>query len=258
MKTVILAGGLGTRLAEETDVVPKPMVAIGGMPIIWHIMKTYYHSAGVTDFVVCLGYRGYVLKEYFANYALHAGDVTIDLGKGSFEFMRRGAEPWRVTLVDTGSASMTGGRLKRIRDLVDGETFFATYGDGVADVDLPSTLALHKQHRRMATMTAVVPPGRYGALALTEDSRVEAFLEKPPGDGGSINGGYFVLEPEVLDLIEGDASSFEEETLPVLAQRGELFAYRHTGFWHAMDTLRDRRQLEDLWLKGKAPWKVWE
>jgi glucose-1-phosphate cytidylyltransferase len=255
VKAVILAGGLGTRLSEETDLLPKPMVTIGGMPILWHIMKIY-HSHNVDEFVVCLGYKGYVIKEYFANYALHAADVTIDLSTGDTEFRRRGAEPWRITLIDTGRDTMTGGRLGRIRDLVD-ETFLVTYGDGVGDVDISGSIEFHKQHGKLATMTAVVPPGRYGALELDGDGAVMAFREKPAGDGGMINGGYFVLEPEVLDRVSGDESIFEEEVLPGLAADGQLAAFEHSGFWRPMDTVRDRRQLEEAWASGDAPWKVW-
>lgn len=255
MKAVILAGGLGTRLSEETDVLPKPMVTIGGMPIIWHIMKTYHHY-GIDDFIVCLGYKGYAIKEYFAHYALHAADVTIDLANGDTEFRRRGAEPWRVTLMDTGLHTMTAGRLRRVRDVID-ETFLVTYGDGVGDIDIAASISFHHSHGKLATMTAVVPPGRYGALILDEKGTVESFQEKPAGDGGVINGGYFVLEPEVLERIEGDTSIFEEEVLPSLASDGELAAFRHPGFWQPMDTLRDRRQLEAMWASGEAPWKVW-
>ncbi len=254
MKTVLLAGGLGTRLSEETHLIPKPMVTVGGMPILWHIMKMYHHY-GVTDFVVCLGYKGYVVKEYFANYALHQADVTIDLATAEIDFHRRGAEPWKVTLIDTGENSMTGGRLGRIRHTVDG-TFFATYGDGVSDVDIAALLEFHRSHGKLATMTAVTPPGRYGALE-REGDKVVAFKEKPEGDGGVINGGFFVFEPEVLDLIADDSSILEEQVLPELARRGELMAYQHRGFWQPMDTVRDRRQLEDAWSSGRAPWRTW-
>jgi glucose-1-phosphate cytidylyltransferase len=255
VKAVILAGGLGTRLSEETDLVPKPMVTIGGMPILWHIMKIYHHH-GVNDFIVCLGYKGYVVKEFFAHYALHASDVTIDMSTGDLEYRRRGAEPWRVTLMDTGQHTMTGGRLGRVRDLLDG-TFLATYGDGVGDVDISQTIKFHSNHGRLATMTAVVPPGRYGALDLDPDGSVNAFREKPDGDGAVINGGYFVLEPEVLDRVTGDDTIFEEQVLPGLAADRQLAAYNHPGFWQPMDTLRDRRQLEGMWADGSAPWLVW-
>lgn len=255
MKAVILAGGLGTRLSEETHTVPKPMVAIGGRPILWHIMKLY-HQAGISEFVVCLGYKGYVIKEFFANHSLHAADVTVDLSNGDLEFHRRGAEPWRVTLIDTGAATMTGGRLRRVRDQVD-DTFFATYGDGLSDVDIRGALAFHRSHGRLATMTAVVPPGRYGALERDGD-QVLAFREKPAGDGGVINGGFFVFEPEVLELIADDSTILEEQILPELAASRQLMAYEHQGFWQPMDTLRDRRQLEEAWASGNAPWKTWE
>jgi glucose-1-phosphate cytidylyltransferase len=254
VKAVILAGGLGTRLSEETDVIPKPMVTVGGMPILWHIMKIY-HSHGVEDFVVCLGYKGYRIKEYFVNYPLHRADVTVDLSTGDVDFHQRRAEPWRVTMAETGDATMTGGRLGRIRHVVD-STFLVTYGDGVADVDITAAVRFHREHGRLATMTAVTPPGRYGALDL-EDNQVRAFKEKPRGDGGLINGGYFVFEPEVLDLITADDSILEEEVLPKLAMDGQLMAFPHTGFWQPMDTLRDRRQLEERWSTGNAPWKTW-
>jgi glucose-1-phosphate cytidylyltransferase len=256
VKAVILAGGLGTRLSEETDLVPKPMVTVGGMPILWHIMKTYHHH-GINEFIVCLGYKGYVIKEYFAHYSLHAADVTIDLASGDLEYHRRGAEPWKITLIDTGQSTMTGGRLGRIRGLID-DTFFATYGDGVGNVDVGDSLNFHRKHGHLATMTAVIPPGRYGALDLDDDGFVQSFQEKPAGDGGVINGGYFVLEPEVLDRVGDDSTVFEEEVLPGLAMDGQLAAYNHPGFWQPMDTLRDRRQLEAMWTEGRAPWKVWQ
>lgn len=255
MKAVILAGGLGTRLSEETNMLPKPMVTIGGKPILWHIMKIY-HQAGISEFVVCLGYKGYVIKEFFANYSLHAADVTVDLKNGNLDFHRRGAEPWRVTLIDTGSTTMTGGRLGRVRDQVGG-TFFATYGDGLSNVDIRGALAFHRSHGRLATMTSVVPPGRYGALERDGD-QVLAFHEKPAGDGGQINGGFFVFEPEVLDFIADDSTILEEQVLPELAASGQLMAYEHRGFWQPMDTLRDRRQLESAWVSGNAPWKTWQ
>jgi len=256
MKVVILAGGLGTRISEETVSRPKPMVEIGGRPILWHLMK-YYGSFGVTDFVVALGYRGYMIKEYFANYLIHNSDVTIDLAADRVEVHQRAAEPWRVTLVDTGEETMTGGRLKRVAPYVrDEEAFFCTYGDGLADVDLDALLAFHRSHGRRATVTAVQPPGRYGALDL-DGTSVRSFREKPVGDGGWINGGFFVLSPAVLDAIAGDATHFEREPLESLAAAGELHAFEHPGFWQAMDTLRDRNQLEALWRAGDAPWKVW-
>lgn len=255
MKAVILAGGLGTRLSEETDVRPKPMVEVGGQPIIWHIMKTYARY-GVREFVVCLGYRGYVIKEYFLNYRLHLSDVTFELARGDVRFHRSGAEDWCVTLVETGADTMTGGRLRRIRDYVAGEDFFCTYGDGVADIDVDRLLAFHRSHGGLATVTAVVPPGRFGALQMNGD-RVDSFSEKPAGDGATINGGYFVLSPKVLDYIEGDDTLFERDPMEGLARDGELFAYHHNGFWQAMDTLRDKRHLEELWASDRAPWKVW-
>lgn len=256
-KAVILAGGLGTRIAEESQLRPKPMIEIGRRPIIWHIMKTYAHF-GITDFVICVGYRGYMLKEYFANYVLHSSDVTIDTKTGAIEFHQKPNESWRVTLVETGEDTMTGGRLKRVRDyLTPGETFCMTYGDGVADIDIKALLAFHKDHGKAATLTRVVPPGRFGALEL-KGHEVQRFIEKPEGDNAWINGGFFVLEPSVLDRIEGDDTSFEREPLAGLAHDGELFAYPHKGFWQPMDTLRERNHLEELWASGEAPWKIWE
>lgn len=256
MKAVILAGGLGTRISEESHLRPKPMIEIGGRPILWHIMKIYAHH-GVTDFIVCLGYRGYMIKEFFANYLLHNSDVTIDARTGEIEYHQVSAEPWRVTLVETGEATMTGGRLRRVAGYLDpAEPFCLTYGDGVADVDISRLIAFHKSHGRLATVTAVVPPGRYGALAL-DGNRVDHFIEKPPGDNALINGGFFVLSPTVVDRIAGDDTPWELEPLESLARDGELEAFRHSGFWHAMDTLRDKNQLEALWASGKAPWKVW-
>lgn len=256
MKAVILAGGRGTRLAEETALRPKPMVEIGGWPILWHIMKIYA-AHGVADFVICLGYKGWQIKEYFLNYRLHASDISVDLATGRVDVLRPAAEPWRVTLVDTGEETMTGGRLKRIAAHVAGEDAFCmTYGDGVADVDITASIAFHRAHGRLATVTAVAPPGRFGALA-RDGARVEAFIEKPPGDGGTINGGFFVLSPAVLDRIAGDATVWEAEPLQSLAREDELRAFDHRGFWQPMDTLRDREQLERLWATGKAPWRVW-
>ena len=256
MKAVILAGGLGTRISEESHLRPKPMIEIGGRPILWHIMKIYAHH-GVTDFIVCLGYRGYMIKEFFANYHLHNSDVTIDARTGEVEYHQVSAEPWRVTLVETGEATMTGGRLKRVAAYLDpDEPFCLTYGDGVADVDISRLIAFHTAHGRLATVTAVVPPGRYGALAL-EGNRVDHFIEKPPGDNALINGGFFVLSPKVVSRIADDDTPWELEPLESLARDGELEAFRHSGFWHAMDTLRDKNQLEALWASGKAPWKVW-
>lgn len=256
MKAVILAGGLGTRLSEETTVRPKPMVEIGGKPILWHIMKLYSHH-GIRDFIICLGYRGYMIKEYFANYFLHMSDVTFDMKENIMEVHQRHAEPWKVTLVDTGDATQTGGRLKRVAPyLSDEPTFCFTYGDGVGDIDVSACLEFHRNHGRTGTVTAVVPPGRFGAIEL-EGERVSLFLEKPPGDGGLINGGFFVLNREVLDMIDGDLTVWESAPLAQLAAQGKLAAWRHEGFWHAMDTLRDRNYLESLWESGRAPWKVW-
>jgi glucose-1-phosphate cytidylyltransferase len=255
VKAVILAGGLGTRLGEETSVRPKPMVEIGGMPIIWHIMKIYA-SHGINDFVICLGYKGYVIKEFFSNYFLHASDVTIDLSKNAMEVHQNWSEPWRITLVDTGAETQTGGRLRAVRKYLDeGEAFCFTYGDGVADVDVTAEVAFHKQHGKLATIAAVTPPGRFGALEF-EGDLVRSFREKPAGDGGLINGGFFVLQPEVIDLIEGPLTLWEREPLEALAQSGDLVAYVHEGFWQPMDTLRDKHHLEELWQKG-APWKTW-
>lgn len=256
MKAVILAGGLGTRLSEETETKPKPMVQIGGLPILWHIMKSYSHH-GVHDFIICLGFKGYYIKEYFSNYFLHMSDVTFDMQENRMMVHNRKAEPWRVTLVDTGADSMTGGRLRRVRDyLPDDEPFFLTYGDGVADVDIPASLAFHREQGRQATMTVVHPPGRFGAAAI-QGTAITSFKEKPAGDGARINGGFFVLEKSVVDLIDGDDTVFELGPLNTLAERGQLSAYLHDGFWQCMDTLRDKRLLEDLWESGKAPWKVW-
>jgi glucose-1-phosphate cytidylyltransferase len=256
VKAVILAGGLGTRITEETVQKPKPMIEIGGKPILWHIMKIY-SAHGVNDFIICCGYRGYVIKEYFANYFLHMSDVTFDIANNTMEVHRRMAEPWRVTLVDTGELSMTGGRLKRVIDHVkDEEAFCFTYGDGVANVDITKELAFHRAHGKLATITAVQPPGRYGALEM-DGAKVSGFIEKPRGDGGLINGGFFVLSPRCLDLIEGDATAWELEPLTELARRGELMAFTHTGFWQPMDTLREKNHLEELWRTNKAPWMVW-
>jgi glucose-1-phosphate cytidylyltransferase len=256
VKAVILAGGRGTRLAEETTLRPKPMVEIGGRPILWHIMKIYA-AHGVTDFVICLGYKGWQIKEYFLNYRSHAADLTVDLATGAVEVLRPNAEPWRVTLVDTGEDTMTGGRLRRIAPHVAGEDAFCmTYGDGVGDVDITALITFHRAHRKQATVTAVVPPGRFGALQRDGD-RVAAFTEKPAGDGGTINGGFFVLSPRALERIAGDATVWENEPLTGLARDGELCAYDHRGFWQPMDTLRDREQLERLWAEGRAPWRVW-
>ncbi len=257
MKAVILAGGRGSRLSEETAARPKPMVEIGGMPILWHIMKGYA-AHGIDDFVVCLGYRGYMVKEWFANYALHTSDVTFDMRTGEMEVHHSTTEPWRVTLVDTGAESMTGGRLRRVLPYLAGEEAFCfTYGDGVADLDVTALVAHHRAHGRLATLTAVQPAGRYGALGLAPDGRVTRFEEKPRGDGGWTNGGFFVLSPEVGRLLPGDATVWEQGPVDALAAAGQLGAYRHTGFWQAMDTLRDRAVLEELWSSGRAPWRVW-
>jgi len=256
MKAVILAGGLGTRISEETHLKPKPMIEIGGRPILWHILKLY-SSFGVNEFVICCGYRGYVIKEYFANYFLHMSDVTFDMQHNQMEVHQRKSEPWRVTLVDTGDETLTGGRLKRVADHVRTEdAFFFTYGDGLCDADLAAELAFHRRHGKLATVLAVRPPGRYGALEIT-GSRVSGFSEKPRGDGGLINGGFFVLSPKCIDLIEGDDTSWEGEPLTTLADSNQLEAFEHIGFWQAMDTLRDKRQLEDLWQSRSAPWKKW-
>ncbi len=257
MRVVILAGGLGTRLAEETQVRPKPMAEIGDHPILWHIMKGYGEQ-GFTDFVICLGYKGYLIKEYFANYFLHNADVTFDLRSREMQVHQNAAEPWAVTLVDTGAETQTGGRLKRVSSYVAGERFMMTYGDGVADIDLAALLAFHEAHGKLATVTAVQPPGRFGALELdASGTTVRAFVEKPEGDGGWMNGGFFVLEPATLDYIEGDGTLWEKDPLERLARDGELAAYRHHGFWQPMDTLRDKRTLEELWDGGAAPWKRW-
>ncbi len=256
MKVVLLCGGLGTRISEESHLKPKPMIEIGGRPILWHIMKLFSHY-GFNEFIVCLGYKGYVIKEYFSNYVLHNADLTVDLAKGSVEYHATKHEPWKVTLVDTGADTMTGGRLKRVAQyLTPGEPFFFTYGDGVADVDLAALAAFHKSHGKPATVTAVSPPGRYGALEII-DGAVERFIEKPPGDNGLINGGFFVLQPEVIARIEGDDMAFEAAPLEGLARDNQLMAYHHDGFWAAMDTLRDKNNLEALWASGQAPWRLW-
>lgn len=256
MKAVILAGGFGTRLSEETGLRPKPMVEIGGRPLLWHILKTYAHH-GVDDFVICCGYKGYVIKEYFANYFLHTSDVTFDMRRDEMIVHQRHAEPWRVTLIDTGESTMTGGRLLRIAQHVRGdECFCLTYGDGVSDVDIRASIAFHAQHGRMATVTAVAPPGRFGALEIS-DREVRAFREKPRSDGAMINGGFFVLSPRVFDYLADDHTVWEQEPLARLAAEGQLMAFEHHGFWQPMDTLRDKQQLDALWASGRAPWKVW-
>jgi glucose-1-phosphate cytidylyltransferase len=256
MLAVILAGGLGTRISEETHLKPKPMIEIGGRPVLWHILKIYA-AHGINDFVVCVGYKGYVIKEYFANYFLHMSDVTFDLKNNCMEVHEKHAEPWRVTIVDTGEETQTGGRLKRVRSYLKNETFCFTYGDGLADVDIRDSLEFHRAHGKHATITAVQPPGRYGALQIEEET-VRDFHEKPLGDGAWINGGFFVLEPSVIDRIADDATIWEREPMEGLAHDGQLVAYKHHGFWRPMDTLRDKSQLEELWLSGKAPWKVWD
>lgn len=258
MKAIILAGGLGTRLSEETDLKPKPMVEIGGKPILWHIMKIY-SAHGVNDFVICVGYKGYMIKEYFANYFLHQSDVTFCVKDNSMQVHQNNAEPWTVTLVDTGENTMTGGRLKRIKNYInDDEAFCFTYGDGVGDVDITQLIKFHQAHGKLATLTATRPPGRYGALKFGANNLVERFQEKPEGDGSWINGGYFVLNPKVLDLISDDQTSWEAEPLAQLAKQGELVAFQHPGFWQPMDTLREKNLLNELWNAGKGPWKVWE
>jgi glucose-1-phosphate cytidylyltransferase len=257
MKVVILAGGLGTRLSEETTVRPKPMVEIGGRPILWHIMKMY-SVHGLNDFIICCGYKGYIIKEYFANYFLHMSDVTFDMSSNRMHVHQQKVEPWKVTLVHTGDEAMTGGRLRNVREFLAGEDAFClTYGDGVADVDITSLIAFHKAHGRSATITAVQPPGRYGALVMDGDA-VSGFIEKPRGDGGWINGGFFVLSPSCIDRIAGDDTVWEEGPLTGLARDGELRAFKHHGFWQPMDTLRDKNQLERMWTEGAAPWKMWE
>lgn len=256
MKAVILAGGLGTRISEESHLRPKPMITIGDKPILWHILKIYSHH-GINDFIICLGYKGYIIKEYFANYLLHTSNVTYDMAKNTVEVHEKHAEPWRVTLVDTGEETMTGGRIKRVRSYLGDEPFCCTYGDGVSDVNIAETVAFHKKHGKLATVTAIQPPGRYGALEMDGDA-VQSFQEKPRGDGAWINGGFFVFNPSFIDkYIAGDDMPLEIDPLRQLARDGQLRAYRHTGFWQAMDTLRDKNQLEDLWRKD-APWKNWK
>ena len=256
MKAVILAGGLGTRISEETQARPKPMVEIGGRPILWHIMKIY-SSHGIREFIICVGYRGYMIKEYFANYFLHMSDVTFDMQDNRMEVHQRSAEPWRVTLVDTGEATATGGRLLRVKRYIGDETFCFTYGDGLSNVDVGALIRFHREMGTLATITAVQPPGRFGALDV-ERNRITGFREKPEGDGGWINGGFFVLSPKALDYVAGDATVWERDPLEKLAQERQLSAFRHAGFWQPMDTLRDKTMLENLWATGKAPWKVWQ
>ena len=255
MKAVILAGGLGTRISEESALRPKPMIEIGGKPILWHIMKIY-SAHGVNEFIICLGYKGYLIKEYFANYFLHTSDVTFDMQNNNMEVHQNSSEPWKVTLVDTGDESMTGGRLKRVRQFLEEDDFCFTYGDGLSNVDISESIKFHKAQSTLATLTAVQPPGRFGALDM-DSHKVRGFQEKPQGDGGWINGGFFVLSPKVIDEIEGDQTIWEREPMEKLASEGQLSAYLHTGFWQPMDTLRDKNYLEELWQSGNAPWKVW-
>lgn len=255
MKAVILAGGLGTRLAEETTVKPKPMVEIGGKPILWHIIKIY-SAYDINDFIICLGYKGYLIKEYFSNYFLHMSDVTIDMQQNKVEVHQNSAEPWRITLVDTGDNTMTGGRLKRIHQYLDNEDFCFTYGDGVSNVSISQLIAFHNQQGTLATLTAIQPPGRFGSLDLNQN-KIIGFQEKPPGEGGWISGGFFVLSPEVINYIDGDHTVWEREPMERLARDNQMSAYLHRGFWQPMDTLRDKNYLEELWTTGKAPWKVW-
>jgi glucose-1-phosphate cytidylyltransferase len=258
MKAVIFAGGLGTRFSEETYIKPKPMIEIGGKPILWHIMKIYSHY-GINDFIICCGYKGYLIKEYFANYFLYMSDITFDMSKNSMEVHEHKAEPWKVTLVDTGDQTMTGGRLKRILPYLEGEDDFClTYGDGVSDVNISKLIEFHRSHGLKASLTAIYPPGRFGALNIQNDHRITSFMEKPKGDGGMINGGFFVLSPKVIDLIENDQVVWEREPLQTLAETNQLKAFKHFGFWQPMDTLRDKNYLEEVWQTDNAPWKVWE
>jgi len=257
MKVVILAGGYGTRISEESDLKPKPMIEIGGKPIIWHIMK-HYSAHGFNDFVLLLGYKSYVIKEYFANYYLHNSDVTIDTAKKSIEVHNNYSENWKITLLETGLDTMTGGRVKRAKDYIGNSPFFLTYGDGVSDVDISETLKFHKSHGKKITMTAIQPEGKFGALKIEEDKKISSFLEKPKGDGAWINGGFFVCEPSVIDSISGDSTVFEKEPLESLAKSGELYSFKHHGFWKCMDTLRDKNQLNEMWNSSSAPWKTWE
>ena len=256
MKAVILAGGLGTRLSEETVLRPKPMVEVGGHPILWHVMKIYA-AHGINDFIICAGYKSYIIKEYFANYFLHMSDVTFDMAQNRMEVHQHRAEPWRVTIVDTGEQTMTGGRLRRVKNYIGDEAFCFTYGDGVSDVDITQLIEFHRAQKTHATLTAVQPPGRFGALDIKLDQRIDTFREKPKGDGTWVNGGFFVLEPAVFDLLKSDDDIWERAPLEVLADTGQLSAYKHTGFWQPMDTLRDKNQLEELWTSGHAPWKKW-
>ena len=256
MKVVLLAGGFGTRLSEETDLKPKPMVEIGGKPILWHIMKLY-SSYGFNEFIICLGYKGYMIKEWFANYSLHMSDVTIDMKNGDMKVHQNFAEPWEVTLIDTGDGTMTGGRIKRVKEYIGNKTFMMTYGDGVGDVDIAKLAEFHKKHGKCATVTAVQPSGRFGAMELDNEDTVRSFQEKPKGDNAWINGGFFVLEPEAIDYVEGDSTIWERTPMEQIASEGQMLAFRQSGFWQPMDTLRDKHHLEDLWNSGKAPWKKW-
>jgi glucose-1-phosphate cytidylyltransferase len=258
VKVVLLAGGFGTRLSEETDLRPKPMVEIGGRPILWHIMKIYSHY-GFNDFIICCGYKSYYIKDYFYHYYMHAADMTVDLASNQIEYHACASEPWKITLVDTGVETMTGGRIKRIQKYVGNEPFMLTYGDGVANIDINALIAYHRKNGKLATLTAVLPSGKFGALKLSEEDAVESFFEKPRGDGSWVNGGFFLLEPEVFDFIpEGDSTIFEQKPLENLALKGQLQAYKHTGFWRPMDTLREKLELQRLWDTGKAPWKIWD
>jgi glucose-1-phosphate cytidylyltransferase len=257
MKVLILAGGFGTRLSEETSILPKPMVEVGGRPILWHIMKSYSHF-GFNDFIILLGYKGYTIKEFFANYFLHQSDVTIDLATGQMSIHKNSSEPWKVTLLDTGLNTMTGGRIKRAKDMIDQETFLLTYGDGVCDIDIASLVKFHKSHGKLITMSSVQPEGRFGAIEISSDNLISNFHEKPKGDGAWINAGFFVCQPEVMNYIANDQTVFENEPLEKLASEGQLVAYKHEGFWKCMDTQRDKVQLNDLWSSGKASWKTWD
>ena len=257
MKVVLLAGGYGTRLSEETDIKPKPMVEIGGKPILWHIMKLY-SAFGFNDFVVCLGYKGYVIKEYFANYFLHMADVTFDMSTNSMTVHQKKAEPWKVTLVETGANTMTGGRIKRVKDYIGNETFMVTYGDGLSNQSIKNLVSFHKSHGKLGTMTIVQPSGRFGSVDIAGDNQVNAFVEKPRGDGAWINAGFFVFEPKIFDYIEGDSTVFERQPLEKLGKDQQLMAFKHEGFWKPMDTLREKHEFEDLWQSGNAPWKVWK
>jgi glucose-1-phosphate cytidylyltransferase len=258
MKVVILAGGFGTRITEESATKPKPMVEIGGRPILWHIMKIYSHY-GLNDFVICLGYKGYVIKKFFADYFLSMSDVRFDLETNTVEYLNNAAEPWKVALVDTGEKTLTGGRLRRVKDYLGDETFCMTYGDGVTNLNIPKVIEFHREHKGLATLSAMQPPGRYGAFTLHKDQkRIERFAEKPKGDGAWVSGGFFVLEPKVIDYIGGDLITWEQEPMQNLARDGNLFVFPHDGFWHAMDSLRDKMVLEEMWAAGKAPWKIWD